>query len=62
VLKGCASFLSVSSVRAQIGKRLLYEGATKLCMPEKSGFMGTIWNSIPFIFMAEFPAVHLQFR
>jgi hypothetical protein len=61
VLKGCASFSLVSSVHTQIGKRVLYGGATKLCMPEKPGFMGAVWHSVPFIFMAEFPAVHLQF-
>jgi len=30
-------------------------------MPEKPDFMSAIWHSLPFIFMAEFPAVHLGF-
>jgi hypothetical protein len=37
-------FWGFSSKRAESGKRVLYNGGTKRGMPEKSGFIGAIWD------------------
>jgi hypothetical protein len=34
----------ISRTRREIGKRVIYNGGTKPRMPEKSGFIGAIWD------------------
>jgi len=58
LLTGCGKFFDFSSVRPQIGKRVIYNGCTKPRMPEKPGFIGAIWD---FRSGSRSSEVHLRF-